>query len=171
MREPFSDDRKKQRGQKRKLNLLLNNIEQIVPFQDTCARYEHFHVPCGTFIQSPKTSGKVKTAFCRAWLAKTAEIMAQKPQGISFCKVVSMIDVPHLWESQIIIFYDRAYYDSFWNRDSAEQTWIPIKSQHLSLAKGRGIESKLAEKGYVETICEDDFSQKSVLWFYGDIAK
>jgi putative nucleotidyltransferase with HDIG domain len=100
---------KKQRGQKRKLTALIRNIYQIKPFQDTNCQYEHFHVPCSQFISSPKTYGRIKTQFCKAWLDKTAEIMEQKPDCLSFCKVVAVIDEFDLWESQIIIFYDKKY--------------------------------------------------------------
>lgn len=34
--------------------------------------YEHFHVPSGDFINSPRTRGKLKTEFVKEWLAKTA---------------------------------------------------------------------------------------------------
>ena len=56
---------KKERGQSRKLKTLIDNIHLIVPFENTDIRYEHFHVSSGSFISSPKTSGKVKTAFCK----------------------------------------------------------------------------------------------------------
>ena len=79
---------KKQRGQKRKLKALLNNINQICPFERKDNPYEHFHVPCAPFISSPKTSGKIKTAFCKAWLNKTAEIIEQKPCDLPFRRVV-----------------------------------------------------------------------------------
>ena len=57
---------KKERGQNRKLKILIDNMHLFVPFENTDVRYEHFHVPSGNFISSPKTSGKVKTAFCKA---------------------------------------------------------------------------------------------------------
>ncbi|MBQ7834362.1 MAG: DUF3916 domain-containing protein [Ruminiclostridium sp.] len=160
---------KKQRGQKRKLKALLNNINQICPFQNTDYKYEHFHVPCGRFISSPKTSGKIKTAFCKAWLDKTAEIIEQKPCGLPFCKVVAVIDELDFWNSQIIIFYDESYYNSFWLRDSIEQTWNPIVKNGMSFIKKRQIKSNLKEKGYYETINDLDFTNKTILWFYGDI--
>lgn len=160
---------KKQRGQKRKLRALHNNIRQIHPFQNTDYQYEHFHVPCNQFISSPKTSGKIKTAFCKAWLDKTAKIIEQKPCGISFCKVIAVIDALDLGNSQIIIFYDENYYNSFWLRNSTEQTWAPIIKQGMSFIQERHIESSLKEKGYYETITDLDFTHKTVLWFYGDI--
>ena len=150
---------------------LLLNIEQITPFTDTTARYEHFHVPCGLFISSPKTSGRIKTAFCQAWLDKTAEIMEQKPDDLPFCKVVAMIDAGDLWESQIIIFYDKDYYDSFWLRDTAEQTWLPIDAKEKSFVKDRNIETAQKEKGYIEILSDDGVNRKSALWFYGDICQ
>ena len=109
---------KKQRGQHRKFKALCNNINQICYFQNVDCPYEHFHVPSDPFISSPKTSGKIKTAFCKAWLAKTVEIIEHKPCNLPFCKVVAVIDERNLWNSQIIIFYDENYYDSFWLRDS-----------------------------------------------------
>lgn len=161
---------KKQRGQRRKIKNLLFNIEQITPFADTSDRYEHFHVPSDQFISSPKTSGKIKTVFCKAWLQKTTETLAQKPKTIPFCKVVAVIDESNLWESQIIIFYDEDYYNSFWARSSAKQTWLPIDSDTRSFAKERNIKISLKEKGYVEILSDEDVQRKSVLWFYGDIS-
>ena len=160
---------KKQRGQNRKLKALIDNIHLIVPFEDTDGRYEHFHVPCGQFISSPKTSTKVKTAFCKAWLKKTEEIIKQKPTTLPFCKVVAIIDANDLWESQIVIFYDKNYYESFWTRNTPEQSWTFIENRAKSFVGERNIETKLNEIGYLETISEVDFNKKSTLWFYGEI--
>lgn len=160
---------KKERGQKRKLRVLLNSINQICPFQNTDHNYEHFHVPFSQFISSPKTKGKIKTAFCKAWLDKTAEIIEHKPNDLPFCKVVASIDEPNFGDSQIIIFYNENYYNSFWLRDSTEQTWDPIIKQGKSFIQDRHIVSDLKEKGYYETIIDEDFTSKTTLWFYGDI--
>ena len=160
---------KKQRGQKRKIRVLLNNINQIYPFQNTDCEYEHFHVPLSRFISSSKTSGKIKTAFCKAWLDKTAEIIEHKLNCFPFCKVVAVLDELALGNSQIIIFYDESHYNSFWLRDSNEQTWHPITKQGKSFIQERHIVSALKEKGYYETIIDEDFTSKTTLWFYGDI--
>ena len=160
---------KKQRGQRRKIKNLLFNIEQITPFADTSDRYEHFHVPSDQFISSPKTSGKLKTAFCEAWLQKTTKIIEQKPKDIPFCKVVAVIDEGDLWESQIIVFYDEDYYYSFWERSSTEQTWLPIDSDTRSFSKERNIKTSLKEKGYIEILSDEDKQKKSKLWCYGDV--
>ena len=116
----------------------------------------------------PKHTEKLKQ-FCNAWLDKTAEIVEKKPNHLSFCKVVALIDEFNLWESQIIIFYDKNYYSSFWSRNSIEQSWYPIDKDGLSFLQERNINSNLKEKGYIETVNEDEYSHKTKLWFYGEI--
>ena len=160
---------KKERGQNRKLKTLIDNMHLFVPFENTDIRYDHFHVPSGPFISSPKTNGKVKTAFCKAWLQKTEEIIQQKPLDLPFCKVVAIIDEGDLWDSQIVIFYDESYYKSFWTRNTTEQTWTILKDPAKSFIKERNIQTQLNEVGYLETISEPDFNKKSILWFYGEI--
>ena len=93
----------KTRGQKRKLNRLLNDINKI-------------HVPCGWWLSEPKTSSTVKTEFCKKWLDKTREIINSKPQNDKFCRIPADITSPYFWNSQIIIFYDENYYNNFFNR-------------------------------------------------------
>ena len=160
---------KKERGQSRKLKALTENTHLFVPFEDTDIRYEHFHVPSGPFISSPKTSGKVKTAFCKVWLQKAEEIIKQKPSDLPFCKVVAIIDESDLWESQIVIFYDEKYYGAFWTRNTPEQTWAIIEDPTKSFIKERNIKTQLNEIGYLETISGIDFNKESVLWLYGEI--
>lgn len=160
---------KKERGQRRKLKTLIENIGRIQPFEATDRPYEHFHVPGGMFVASPKTDGRVKTAFCRTWLQKTEEIISQKPSGLPFCKVVAIIDEGNLWESQIVIFYDEEYYGSFWTRNTPDQVWTLIDDPTKSFVKERHIQTRLNEIGYSETISESDFCMKSTLWFYGEI--
>lgn len=160
---------KKQRGQKRRLRGLLENINCFVPFADTGVPYEQFSVPCGQFISSPKTSGKVKTAFCRAWLRKTEQILSQKPANLPFCRVTALLNETDLWRSQIIVFYDEAYYRAFWHRDTAGQIWTRMEDTARSFVRVRKIETGLKEIGYTETVFENGSERKSVLWFYGEV--
>lgn len=157
----------KTRGQKRKLNRLLNDINKIQPLFDYAGEYEHYHVPCGWWISEPKTSSTVKTEFCKKWLDRTQEIINFKPQNDKFCRIVADITNPNFWSSQIIIFYDENYYNNFFNRTGPYQTWTLIEER--SFMKSRGIKSGLKEKGYVEVLNDEDGSYKCEIWFYGEI--
>lgn len=161
-------DRKKQRGQHRKLKTMFSYIDQFKPFSQMDRGYEHFHVPSGMFIESSRTRGTIKTQFCRKWLNTTEMFISQKPTDIPFCKVIAVLSVPNYWSSQIIIFYDEDYYNSFWNRTGPEQFWIPVKQEH-SFCKERNISTSLQEICYHEKIVNDDGVFEDALWFYGEL--
>lgn len=158
----------KVRGQKRKLKKLLKNIEDITPLFDFVDEYEHFHIPCGWWISELKTSSKIKTEFCKKWLEKTQEIISSKPDNRKFCKVVASIVSPCFWNSQITIFYDEEYYNTFFDRSGPYQIWTPIESR--SFAESRGISSELKENGYVEILNDDEDIFKCEIWLYGEIS-
>ena len=119
----FCSDRKKVRGQRRKLRKLLRDIDGLTPFESESNRlYEHFHVPSGTWLNSPSTAGTVKTAFCKAWLEQCQRFIQAKPTNLSFCRVVAVLCEPLLGESQIVIFYSQEYFETFWKRNYSDQS-------------------------------------------------
>lgn len=159
--------RKKQRGQTRKLNTVFKCIDNFNPFINIDTEYEHFHFPGGFFIAMDKTSGKIKTAFCRKWLQTTEKFIMQKPKDISFCKVVAVISDPNYYSSQIIIFYSEEYYNSFWDRNGPYQFWTPIQSEY-SFCRRRNIKTFFAEKGYHERLVDEEMYETD-LWYYGEL--
>ena len=156
--------RKKIRGQKRRLNALLRQIDdlQIPAGRDDVMK--HLHVPSSQWIEMPKTSGKVKTEFCRKWISKTEEFVRQMADQEGFHRVVAVISYPELWNSEIIFFYDEEYYQSFWDRKGPYQTWTRLENR--SFAAERGIKTKLTESGYLEELMDEDFTYRGFLWFY-----
>lgn len=153
-----------------KLAALLNRIDQFEPFRNADRKYERFLVPCSSgFINSKKINPKIKTAFFRKWIETTEKFILKKPGGLEFCKIVCVINVPNLWSSQIIIFYDRDYFNEFWNRKSPEQIWIRIADKKMSLMHELGIDTSMKEIGYREEISDGDYDSKSILWFYGEL--
>lgn len=161
--------KKRQRGQKQKLNTLLKEIDEFMPFSDLSQLYEHFHVPCSNiFINSPKTHGKIKTTFIRKWIETTEKFIEMKPKQLPFCKIIALICEKSLWDSQIIIFYSEKYFLDFWKRNSDEQTWELI-TPTISLVETRNIKTGLAETCYIETIKEDGVDYIDKLWFYKEI--
>lgn len=171
-------DSSKTRGQKRKYKTLLSSIDKMEPFKrlnnisvnNNEITYEHFHVPCGSWLANSKISGKIKTSFCKKWIEKTEYFIDKKPKQLPFCKVVAAITYPDVCESQIIIFYDEKYYDSFGDRKGPYQIWTPIEGKY-SFAKGRGIITELSERGYIEDLNDEDFCVKSQIWFYGELTE
>lgn len=164
----YYSEKKKQRGQRRRFIALCRKIDEIVPFADTERTYEHFHVG-NCFIEHPKTYSHFKTAFCRKVLEKAEKIIAEKPTDLPFCKLVAAFYPHNLWSSQIIIFYDKDYYDRFMIRNLPEQTWKEIEDKSRSFAKERNIKTNLAEIGYIERFPAWGVMREQELWFYGEI--
>ena len=134
---------------------------------------EHFHVPYDPSIQSTKIHGRIKTGFCRAWIGETERLIAQKPETLSFCKIVGIIDMPYLWESQIIIFYDNDYYNNFWDRNHEIQQWTRMETKR-SLLTERNIKTKLPEMLIHEVNKDEEkdgreYVTHSDLWCYGEL--
>lgn len=161
-------ERKKQRGQHRKLKSMFRKIDQFVPFENTDADYEVFKVPSDMFIEHNCTSGKIKTQFCRKWLETTEQFISQKPANITFCKVVALLSIPNLWCSQITIFYDEKYWSEFWSRAGPYQYWTQIPN-NISFIQKRNIKTSLTERGYYEKLVDEDYIYNGELWYYGEL--
>ena len=162
--------RKKQRGQWRRCEALLRRIDAFVPFAKTDGAYAHFHVPCDrAFLESRKTHGSVRTAFCRKWLETAARFILAKPPKLSFCRVVAVLCVPEYAASQLIIFYDEAYFKSFWERKTPQQRWVKLGDARRSLVRARKITTSLTECGYLEEVQDEAVVRRDFLWFYGEL--
>ena len=157
----------KSRGQRGKYKTLLGWLNKMEPYKDMNNAFECFRVPTGPWLARPKTYGKVKTSFCKEWIKKTEEFIAQKPKDLPFCKVVAAITYPNIRLSEIIIFYEEWYYKSFWDRKGPYQIWTPMNNDY-SFAKARGIVTELSEIGYIEELNDEDYNIKSQIWFYGE---
>jgi hypothetical protein len=80
------------------------------------------------------------------------------------------IQLPNLWDSQIIIFYEENYFNSFFERNSEYQKWILLPSNRDILSElGLDIPTGLSAKGYREEIIDDDYKSISELWFIGEL--
>jgi hypothetical protein len=155
---------KKQRGQKRKLKSLLQEIDEFAPSECVPDKYCEFRVPCRQdFINSMKTSGKFKTAFCKKWLEATERFIINKPKDLDFCKVVAIISAPDFWDSRLTIFLDENYYNGLIGGYAKEK--IPGKS----FVGERMIKTSLSEFGCIQEIIDEDYYYKGFLWFYGEL--
>lgn len=165
----YDNSKKKLRGKRRKLNVLLQRINDFTMEYPSTHHYDHLHVPCvSDFIGSPKVSNFVKRTFYQAWIEKTELFIQQKPKEAEFCKVVCVLDINYLWSSQIIIFYDETYYKNFWNRNDEYQNWIPLENR--SFKREKVLNTDLMELGFKEIIVDEDANYYiTELWFYGDL--
>ncbi len=77
-------------------------------------RYWHMHLPVSqAFIDSPKTPHAIKRDCIQLLIDRVEHLISIRPPSNRNNKVLAAIDLPDLFGSQIIIFYDEEYYKSF----------------------------------------------------------
>jgi protein-tyrosine phosphatase len=101
------------------------NLTECFPEEDH--RYWHIHLPtASSFIDSPKTPKSIRRQTIQTLIDRTVHLIAHKPDNRNFAKVVTIISLPTLWDSQIVVFFDEAYYDNFFIRNDQYQQWTLI---------------------------------------------
>ena len=116
---------KKIRGMKRKTNTMIKRIEEHTKmFPSTFYNDEYWNMllPVSqAFIDSCKTPRKVKRLCIQTLLNQANHLINIKPRDTHTYRVVVLISINNLWDSQIIIFKNEDYFHNFFNRDSEFQ--------------------------------------------------
>ncbi|MEL7654330.1 MAG: DUF3916 domain-containing protein [Bacillota bacterium] len=170
---PRSTYKKKIRGVRRKMDSLIKNIDKYTeafPEQDG-DRYWHLHLPTSQkFIDSYKTPLSVRRKCIQILIERVKHLNDIKPYGIQ-SKIVAAINLPFLWDSQIIIFFDQNYYKNFFDRNSEDQKWTLLQ-QNRNIKKELGliIPETMQVRGYLEELNNEDDCYVGELWFIGELA-
>lgn len=135
------------------------------------AGYWHLHVPVDqAFIDSQRTPHWVRRQCVQCLIDRSEYLRGLKPESDESIRVVASISLPNLWDSQIDVFFDQAYFSTFFERDSEGQTWTPLrKSRSLSREWGLNLPDALQERGYHERIRDEDYSHNGEVWFFGEL--
>lgn len=113
---------KKIRGMKRKTNTMIKRIEEHTKtFPSTFYNDEYWNMllPVSqAFIDSRKTPRKVKRLCIQTLLNQANHLINMKPSDTYTYRVVVLISINNLCDSQIIIFKNEDYFHNFFNRNS-----------------------------------------------------
>ncbi|MED2786944.1 DUF3916 domain-containing protein [Bacillus thuringiensis] len=124
---------KKIRGMKRKTNTMIKRIEEHTKtFPSTFYNDEYWYMPLPVsqaFIDSRKTSRKIKRLCIQTLLNRLNHLMKIKPSDTHTYRVVALISIENLWSSQIIVFKNDDYFHHFFNRNSKFQKWILLSNE------------------------------------------
>ncbi|MEC2664810.1 DUF3916 domain-containing protein, partial [Bacillus cereus] len=75
------------------------------------------------------TPRKVKRLCIQTLLNQANHLINIKPRDTHTYRVVVLISINNLWDSQIIIFKNEDYFHNFFNRDSEFQKWILLSNE------------------------------------------
>ena len=171
---PDKSYKKKVRGQIRKFKNMENNIIESTsefPEIDLDYGYWHLHIPISQrFIDSYKTPVALRRKCIQLIIDRVEFLINNKLQSDIDTRVVACINLPSLWDSQIIVFFGDEYYKNFFNRNTEYQKWIPFsKERNIFKEWDLNFPSSMKVKGYKEEINEEDLSFEGELWFIGEI--
>lgn len=110
---------KKVRGIKRKFDKMIERIEEhTLEFPiEFYNGYWHLHLPVAQdFINSGNIPRKIKRHCIQTLLNRAEHLRGLKPNDKEHYRVVVAVDLPDLWDSQIIIFKGDSHFENFFNR-------------------------------------------------------
>lgn len=164
---------KKVRGIKRKSNQMKRRIEEETAEFPThfYNGYWHLHLPVAQgFIDSNQTPKKVKQLCIQTLINRAEYLIKQKPNTEETYRVVVAVDLPKLWNSQLIVFKGSEHFDGFFSRDSEEQKWLELPpGRNIQTEWALTIPESLFFTGCKEVITDDDYYHEGEIWFIGEI--
>jgi len=165
----MSMEHKKQRWYKREVKRVVRTIDNFYsvfnplinqPFCD-----EYFKIYANLFF---KPKGKDRREIFQRLIRKTEEMLISKPEDIGFCKIILAVYEENFAHSQILIFYENSYYNTFWDREDIQyQKWSKVNKGSL-IAK-LNIMTNLTEVGYLKEVSDEVGYRKQKIWFFGDV--
>jgi len=94
-----------------------------------------------------------------------------KPSDTHTYRVVVLISIERLWDSQIIIFKNEGYFHNFFNRNSEFQKWIPLANESdFWKTWGISICPTAQMLHFQEVIYDEDAIDKKEIWFIGELS-
>lgn len=165
---------KKLRGIKRKVNKMIERIEEntLVFPTEFNNDYWHLHLPIAQeFINSNKTPLKVKRLCMQTLIDRAKHLMDMKPNDQEKYRVVVAIDLPGLWGSQMIVFKGDSYYKNFFNRNNEYQKWLRLSdNRNIETEWQLSVPDDMQISGYKEVINDEDgYHYEGEIWFIGDL--
>lgn len=164
---------KKVRGRKRKTIGMVKQIEENTALYPTefYNGYWHMHLPVGQgFISGGKTPGKIKRLSVQTLVDRVTHLISIKPDNKEKYRVVAAINLPDLWNSQLIVFKGDEYFEGFFDRNSAYQKWIPLSDyRDIQAEWGLTVREGLNICGFEEVIDDEDGYYESEIWFVGEL--
>ena len=166
---------KKIRGMKRKTNAMIKRIEEhtkTFPSIFYNDEYWNMLLPVSqAFIDSRKTPRKVKRLCIQTLLNQANHLINMKPSDTHTYRVVVLISINNLWDSQIIIFKNEGYFHNFFNRNSELQKWIPLANEsNFWKTWGISICPTAQMLHFQEVIYDEEAIEKKEIWFIGELS-
>ncbi len=149
---------RKIRGRRRQLhgfrNRLLATTSHYPEPDQEGEDYWHAHMPTAqAFLDYSNQPTRLRRQCVEILLQATHRLVQRQLAGHT-SRVTCCINWPHLWDSQLIVFFSEAYFGQFFSRNGPWQTWEKQESPWLESTLDLVPPPSLQEQVYLETIRE-----------------
>jgi hypothetical protein len=168
------ENKKKVRGTKRKSQIMIKNIEEWTkrfPDEDFEYGYWHKHVNQNhTFIGSTKTPSSMRRLLIQTLINRVEYLIRIKPKMNFLVRVIAVITLPNLMDSQIIVFFGEKHFKDFFNRNDKFQIWKHLPNKRsIAMEWKLKIPENMKIKGYEEQVLVGNTKTNSEIWFIGEL--
>lgn len=163
------------RGLRRKCQAMVESIGDLaecIPVEYPRVRgYWHAKLPVSqAFIDSPRAPRSVRCLCIQAMLDAAEQIRNTQSSRKIDCRVVTTINLPNLFSSEIIVFFGDDYFSRFFDRNTPEHSWVALPLRRsLQREWSLRLPAGWIERGYKETIADEDHHHVGEIWFFGDL--
>ena len=145
--------RAKVRGVERRLRALdkwADSFEGYFPSEYSQEKYWNWKLPVlDRLVEPPTTNHEIQACCAQALLRAAKHLFEAKPEGYDQAVVSALITYPDMFSSEICVFFDRGYFDSFFDRNSEWQSLSAIPDRKLSNSLSLEVPSPFIQSGYL----------------------
>lgn len=156
--------RAKVRGVRRRLKRLRLYVgEQTESFPTTFHNgYWHNKIPIDqSFLSSVQENSRIQRAIIEAMMEGASRLVRLREE--ERFRVVVLLDLPTLWQSELLVFESDARLKAFMERETPEQTWTPLPNDHVFL-QWLNPSADIEVHGFHERIQDEDHMHSGEVW-------
>lgn len=156
--------RAKERGVRRRLKRLHIDVDEQTRSFPTTFRdgYWHNKIPIDqSLLSSVKENSRIQQAIIEAMMEGSSRLVRLREE--ERCRVVVLIDLPSLWQFELLVFENDARLKAFMERNTSEQTWTPLSKDHLLLQR-LNLPEDVDVHRFHELIQNEDYMRSGEVW-------
>jgi hypothetical protein len=159
-------------GQVRALRHWAESFAGYFPVEHAAQRYMNWKIPVlDRLVRPPTTTPAIQAQCAQCLIDAAAHVALAKPADMAHARTVAIIDLPDMFGSEVCVFFDEPYFQSFADRTSEWQRWTPLsKSRNLIEQMGLRLPDGLVVAGFAEMIRDEETGEASEgeVWLVGE---
>ncbi len=124
--------------------------------------YWHNKIPIDQpFLLSVEENSRIQKAIIEAMVEGSSRLVRLREE--ERFRVVVLIDLPSLWQSELLVFENDARLKAFMERNTSEQTWTPLSKDYILLQR-LNLPEDVDVHRFHELIQDEDYMRSGEVW-------